>query len=216
MGASETVLVPPHVFTDSFPTTPSNKNTDILELLMLHLPSPGTILSVLQSGGVRVARVIPQRSDRAMRDYYAILRIARTATNSEIKAAYRQIALAVHPDVNKGNKASVSLHNKTRMRNIPTQSSISPLLRWPMRWQSTRRARRLLRARKLTIPSVQLCLVAAFCVAIGIVDGTKVELSRQAKISTMRDLNLRAVTCRVVEGRAPCYRHALLLNAQQG
>lgn len=36
-----------------------------------------------------------------MRDYYAILRIARTATNSEIKAAYRQIALAVHPDVNK-------------------------------------------------------------------------------------------------------------------
>lgn len=37
----------------------------------------------------------------AMRDYYAILRIARTATNSEIKAAYRQIALAVHPDVNK-------------------------------------------------------------------------------------------------------------------
>lgn len=36
-----------------------------------------------------------------MRDYYAILRIARSATNSEIKAAYRQIALAVHPDVNK-------------------------------------------------------------------------------------------------------------------
>ncbi|CAN0069988.1 unnamed protein product [Ectocarpus sp. 6 AP-2014] len=41
-----------------------------------------------------------------MRDYYAILRVARTATNSEIKAAYRQIALAVHPDVNKGDKGS--------------------------------------------------------------------------------------------------------------
>ncbi|CAM9197658.1 unnamed protein product [Ascophyllum nodosum] len=40
-----------------------------------------------------------------MRDYYAILRVARTATNGEIKAAYRQIALAVHPDVNKGDKA---------------------------------------------------------------------------------------------------------------
>lgn len=39
-----------------------------------------------------------------MRDYYAILRVARTATNTEIKAAYRQIALAVHPDVNKGSK----------------------------------------------------------------------------------------------------------------
>lgn len=41
---------------------------------------------------------------QAMRDYYAILRVARTATNTEIKAAYRQIALAVHPDVNKGSK----------------------------------------------------------------------------------------------------------------
>lgn len=40
----------------------------------------------------------------AMRDYYAILRVARTATNAEIKAAYRQIALVVHPDVNKGGK----------------------------------------------------------------------------------------------------------------
>ncbi|CAN0302584.1 unnamed protein product [Laminaria digitata] len=39
-----------------------------------------------------------------MRDYYAILRITRSATNSEIKAAYRQIALAVHPDVNKGSE----------------------------------------------------------------------------------------------------------------
>lgn len=39
-----------------------------------------------------------------MRDYYSILRVARTATNAEIKAAYRQIALVVHPDVNKGEK----------------------------------------------------------------------------------------------------------------
>lgn len=44
----------------------------------------------------------------AMRDYYAILRVARTATNTEIKAAYRQIALAVHPDVNKGKKVCTS------------------------------------------------------------------------------------------------------------
>ncbi|CAN0378643.1 unnamed protein product [Pylaiella littoralis] len=41
-----------------------------------------------------------------MRDYYSILRVARTATNAEIKAAYRQIALVVHPDVNKGEKSS--------------------------------------------------------------------------------------------------------------
>eukprot|EP00903_Cladosiphon_okamuranus_P019873 g18266.t1 len=41
-----------------------------------------------------------------MRDYYAILRVARTATDTEIKAAYRRIALAVHPDVSKGKKGS--------------------------------------------------------------------------------------------------------------
>lgn len=35
------------------------------------------------------------------RDYYAVLKVARTATNLEIKTAYRKIALAVHPDVSK-------------------------------------------------------------------------------------------------------------------
>lgn len=48
-----------------------------------------------------------------MRDYYAILRVARTATNTEIKAAYRQIALAVHPDVNKGKEVRCPVCTKT-------------------------------------------------------------------------------------------------------
>lgn len=52
--------------------------------------------------GLRFVRLC--HSAFAMRDYYAILRVARTATNTEIKSAYRQIALAVHPDVNKGKK----------------------------------------------------------------------------------------------------------------
>ncbi|CAM9519014.1 unnamed protein product [Choristocarpus tenellus] len=39
-----------------------------------------------------------------MRDYYSVLRVARNASQNEIKAAYRLIALAVHPDVNKGCK----------------------------------------------------------------------------------------------------------------
>lgn len=42
-----------------------------------------------------------------MRDYYSILKVARTATSLEIKNAYRQIALAVHPDVSaRGDEAS--------------------------------------------------------------------------------------------------------------
>src|SRR5438477_6143099 len=51
----------------------------------------------------------PRMAATSRRDYYTVLGVPRTASEKDIKTAYRKLARKHHPDVNPGDKKSESL-----------------------------------------------------------------------------------------------------------
>jgi molecular chaperone DnaJ len=70
----------------------------------------------------------------AENDYYTILQVAKTATQQEIKKAYRGLALRYHPDVNPGGKATESwfrqIHEAYHVLSDPARRDAYDQQRW--------------------------------------------------------------------------------------
>ena len=63
------------------------------------------------------------------RDYYEILGVARDADESEIKIAFRRLALQMHPDTNREDPLAEELLKDTLHEGEPIQVTVRPRFR---------------------------------------------------------------------------------------
>jgi curved DNA-binding protein len=74
--------------------------------MMNSAPAPPPLGKGLGQGLIIHRSSLKMNLNQAYKDYYAILGVPKTATEKDIKAAYRKLARKSHPDVNPGDKSS--------------------------------------------------------------------------------------------------------------
>ena len=62
------------------------------------------------------------------RDYYEVLGVSKTATDDELKKAYRKLAKQYHPDANPNNKEEAEKKFKEINEAPPTKYNLPPFL----------------------------------------------------------------------------------------
>ena len=86
------------------------------------------------AGGAARARSTEARTSVDFKDYYTTLGVSKTASDKEIKQAFRKLARKYHPDVNPGDKAAEAKFKEVNEAN--------EVLSDPREAQEVRRARR--------------------------------------------------------------------------
>ena len=89
---------------------------------------------------------LPSPPPKCRRDYYDLLQVPRSATDAQIKRAYRKLALKMHPDKVQGSE-------EEKKEAAQKFADVSHGGCWPLRWRTARKLATSSKGAALQLPS---------------------------------------------------------------